>query len=502
MPKRWIAICIIAVSAIGASIEAWNVTRPLIGISPDSVVYMASARNIVAGRGISMPAANGQNVPMTHFPPGYPLALASAGYFFQHNLFSTARALNILLFGLNVALLIGWVYKRTQILSLTAFAAVINLSAIDFLRVYSMAWSEPLFLFFTFAGLFFLDLYLERPAPMRLGLAALFSAAAVLTRYAGIASVVSGVALLLIGTGRSRRQKIIDAAVFGVFAGMPIALWLLRNLILTHDATTRKLVFHPVMDQIRAAICSTMSLWLFQGSVMPSVAFGISVGLAVLLVLLWQRYKRMSFFAPPLLTPLIFSASYALLLAVIILFFEAQLLVPDEYDRILCPLHIAVGLTTLTALSMCAWPLILRRLGMVGAIVMGLFFSFAGVTHIRALSQDGQQFSSVQWRTSPLIEYVRHLSPDMHVYTNGRMPIYLYADRSCFEIPPKTLLSTLEPNPNYQKTMARIQAEVEAGIAVVVCFSIENLPQFPSLQEWETRLHRKPRTMPDGVIFA
>ena len=90
----------------------------------------------------------------------------------------------------------------------------------------------------------------------------------------------------------------------------------------------------------------------------------------------------------------------------------------------------------------------------------------------------------------------------MHVYTNGRMPIYLYANRPCYEIPPKTLLSSLEPNLDYQKSMDRIAVEVGRGTAVVVDFSIEDLPQFPSRAEWQTLLRRAPVETSDGTIFS
>ena len=113
---------------------------------------------------------------------------------------------------------------------------------------------------------------------------------------------------------------------------------------------------------------------------------------------------------------------------------------------------------------------------------------------VNAYSQDGQQFASIGWQTSSTIEYVRHLAPTLHVYTNGRMPIYLYANRPCYEIPPKTLLSSMQPNaPDYQRSMERIALEVRLGKAVVVDFTIEDLPQFPSQAEWETLLLKKYR---------
>jgi len=460
---------------IAAGIVGAVITRPGIGVSPDSIVYMAAAQSITEGHGITMPAANGQDVPLTHFPPGYPLALAFTAFFFAHHFLLAAKALNILLFGANTALVAGWVYRRTRRLSLAAFSLVISIFALDFLRIYSMAWSEPLFLFLTFGGLLFLDFYIEVPSPLvgegkgLLLLAALFSAAAVLTRYAGIAGICAGLLAVFFCQKKRLRQKLKESTLFGFVAGLPIALWLWRNFLLTHDATTRKFVFHPVLGQIRLAAQSTLSLWLFQGQL--PIAWTSWVGTVIVLVFgfLWLRYKKPSL-SPHFLLPLLFLLSYTILMVAIILFVEAQLLVPDEYDRILCPLHVVFLIAFLAAVPEGVWPRIVRNVFGLTAIGASFFFVYASAGTISEFAQEGQQFANTSWKTSPTLEVVRHIAPTMHVYTNGRMPIYLYLHRPCFEIPPKVLLSSLQPNPDYQKVMKKIAEEVRQGIAVVVDF--------------------------------
>src|SRR5687768_2666146 len=71
------------------------------GVSPDSVLYIDAARNLLAGKGL---VALG--IPLSHYPPGYPAVLALGGLAGIEPL-AGARLLNALLFGLN-AMLIGW----------------------------------------------------------------------------------------------------------------------------------------------------------------------------------------------------------------------------------------------------------------------------------------------------------------------------------------------------------------------------------------------------------
>ncbi len=79
-----------------------------LGLSDDSIGYIAGARSIMAGHGYreAWLASNG---PVTHFPPGFPSVLAFIGLFGLDPL-RGSRFLNALLFGLNTGLLgiLGW----------------------------------------------------------------------------------------------------------------------------------------------------------------------------------------------------------------------------------------------------------------------------------------------------------------------------------------------------------------------------------------------------------
>ncbi|OUC07239.1 hypothetical protein RY27_16060, partial [Litorilinea aerophila] len=67
---------VLALAGAGAVLyaTAWG-----LGASPDSAAYIGVARNLLAGRGLGVPFGQTADVPLTHFPPLYSLALALVG---------------------------------------------------------------------------------------------------------------------------------------------------------------------------------------------------------------------------------------------------------------------------------------------------------------------------------------------------------------------------------------------------------------------------------------
>ena len=83
------------------------------GVSPDSTVYIATAKSPLAGKGFY---SGGRA--MTHFAPVYPLLLAAAGAF-DNNILHASRLLGAFFFGANTVLIAFAIYMYTE-RSLTA----------------------------------------------------------------------------------------------------------------------------------------------------------------------------------------------------------------------------------------------------------------------------------------------------------------------------------------------------------------------------------------------
>ena len=94
------ALALITFSGICAAALMFWITARGPGVSPDSVIYIETARSLLAGNGFS---AEGK--PMTHYPPVYPLLLAVVGLFNHGDVVHAGRLIGALLFGVNLALL-------------------------------------------------------------------------------------------------------------------------------------------------------------------------------------------------------------------------------------------------------------------------------------------------------------------------------------------------------------------------------------------------------------
>ena len=95
-----------------------------LGLSDDSIAYIAGARSLLAGHGYRE-AWLVSNNPITHFPPGFSSALALIGLFGLDPL-RGVRFLNALLFGFSTTLLgiLGWRMTKSLVAGLVLAALV------------------------------------------------------------------------------------------------------------------------------------------------------------------------------------------------------------------------------------------------------------------------------------------------------------------------------------------------------------------------------------------
>src|SRR5215213_8834060 len=168
-----------------------------LGLSDDSIAYIAGARSMAAGDGYRE-AWLASNQPVTHFPPAFSSVLALFGLLGADPL-RAARWVNALLFGLNAALLgiLGW--RMTPSLTAGVVLAALFVTSGELFSVHAVAMSEPLFIFLSLLAFWMFDLYFERDHHWWwLVACGIFVGVAYLTRYAGLALVATFVVALFV----------------------------------------------------------------------------------------------------------------------------------------------------------------------------------------------------------------------------------------------------------------------------------------------------------------
>ena len=192
----------------------------------DSVNYLGVARNLLAGAGF----LNFDGSFYDLWAPLYPAALAAAtlGIFDPSQV---AGPLNALCFGLTLFVGGRFLVRRLGSPFLRVWAPVVLALSLPLGEMAWWALSEPLFILLTTLALVRADGYLENRRTSSLLGAAAFTALAWQTRYLGIALAAAVGLLLLLFPGVPFRRRMRPAALFGLVAGLPMALWLLRNLL-------------------------------------------------------------------------------------------------------------------------------------------------------------------------------------------------------------------------------------------------------------------------------
>lgn len=153
----WIAVALVLAGAIASALLYFSM--PLgPGVSPDSTIYIGTAKSLIAGDGFWV-----RGEPMTHYPPAYPLLLAAISPL-NSDMLQSARILHALLYAANLMLFGLSIYICTKgSRTATACAILVFLTSKSFFSTHSMAWSEAPFLTFALICMICVSLYLPPP---------------------------------------------------------------------------------------------------------------------------------------------------------------------------------------------------------------------------------------------------------------------------------------------------------------------------------------------------
>jgi len=513
--SRLFSFALVSLS-LAAGWTVWYATPAGLGLTNDSAAYIGGARSILAGTGYSDIWLDSNLEPITHYPPLLSLTLSGIGLLTGLDPYRAARALNILLFAANTALmgLLGLRMTKSQAASMGL--AVLFVTNADLLRIHAQVLSEPLFIFFSLLAFLAFDVSLERcsscnPAPGApksgnrslitdnrllksdswLLLTGFLIGLAVLTRYSGLALIATVLAAIFLLSTQSRLRRILFFLA-GVIP--PITTWFIRNSRLADSATNRIFHFNPIeVSNIRTGLWNAadflspapaMAEWLFQSGLLSIVLALFGLGLfAWLITKSWRLlFQFQNNPIAPSPHPLVFTTAlylFGYLGAVLfsMSFFDAS---TKFQPRILSPLYIswmillANGLHSLSKTENRA--LFHVPLALTAAIfILSLStFKFAqSLTELREM--DGLGYASWRWRQAEVLAYLRRLPPEIAIYTNSPPAVYHVTGRASRVIPtPVNPVSGL-PRSEYDQSLAEMRAELLAGHAVLVLFDVSGI---------------------------
>lgn len=493
-------LAILALALLGFSAVTYA-TRYGIGASPDSVVYIGTASNLQAGKGLTVPSGGLSDQPLTQYPPFYPLVLAGFSLLGGEP-YLAARWLAALIYAMNI-LLVGIILYRLlpEARWVAGLGSAAMLLAPAMLEIHVMAWTEPLFILLGLSSLAALAIYLHTPRAAWLIFAALLSGLALLTRYAGAAYLSAGLLGLLVLPHSAIRKRMVPALVYAAIGVLPTLVVLVNNRLSAGTATNRSLGFHPVSRSQSWQGLTTLSSWLGLPAGLPTWLHLILLAAAggALLLVLWkvtqaiqatnsQSPQRQSM--PQLILLLIlFVLIYGGFLLASITFVDAN--TPLD-NRILAPVFTAmiiIGFYTLgKATTLTAYPAPVRWGGL---LVIGLLLVVYASQSLPALNnyrQEGIGLSSSVWRTSTLLAEVETLPSAVAVYSNLPDAVYLLTGHRAVRLPRAFELSNQQANPDFEAEIADMGTQIRAGNAVIVFFDQAGRLENPSEADLAARL--------------
>ncbi len=435
------------------------------GVSPDSVVYLAVAENLLEGRG----ATHYTGEPRTLQPPLYSAVLAVLAAGEGARLEGAARVLNAALFGLILMMTGRLAYRFTRSWPMAwACAAVIAVTR-PLQDAAVMAWSEPLFIFLTLLFLWGLDVYSRAPSNRLVLFLALIAAAATLTRYIGVTLIGTGVIGLFLLADGSLKRRVLQSVFFAIPATAPLLVWWIRNYSLSGTFMGQVLPSQTSFTQNLLLFGEALWASVFPLGVVSRIPSALTGGLCALIILgyalaLGRRVLRAPYkLAGAQHVAAIFAGLYSALLV-----YTSTTTLYDAINvRLISPMFVPAVLWVGLLVHEHSFGR-MRRLvtvSVIGLCVVALSVSALFIARYVQAGVPG--YNHERWREGDLVaQLLAGDGPDAEVlYTNDPGALYYFAGRSAVPVPHRESLDPDQPVRDAQDWVGR-WPEQDGGLLV------------------------------------
>ena len=443
----------------------------------DSVFFLSTALNFLAGEGWQ----DFEDRPTVHWPPLFPLLLVAGGWVGIEPL-EAGRWINATAFGLTILAAGCWLRSnlRSRWLTLTATAIIAASRPLSDLA--STIKTEPLFFLFMLLALMQLAAFLNRRTDAPLWWAAVFTALAALTRYAGVVLIGTGVLVLLVRRAPPLTTRLKHTLVFGAVSSIPLAGVLTRNWAVSGLLTGPRTESGASLFDALSRVADAFRGWAIPPNAPDGLGYLLSMaaGLVILAagaVVVWSGRsvgrggKSPSFGLGPALPFGVFAVAYLVFMVTIVplVILNVLLLVSRYLLPIYVPLLLAgvFLLDRLLSIKAAGWMAAIRY-GLASLVVLAALahLCFSARANLRRTAQayvTGYQYglnNAARFQHSETLKYIRDNPIEGRIYSN-RGAIAWFWDRTA-------ALRKLRTYRIITHKMGR--AEIEAG-AHIVCLN-------------------------------
>ncbi|HVN53543.1 MAG TPA: glycosyltransferase family 39 protein [Anaerolineaceae bacterium] len=401
---------------------------------------------------------SGMFKPLVHYPPLYPLLLSVFG-FFRIDLLSGARWLDILLFiGLILSLFISVLSLTRSVIPALSIAGLAAVSPV-MLELYTGAMSDPLALTLGTGSLLSVLLYIERQRKHWLWLGAALSGMGLLTRYIGVAYVLTGILALLVLDAVPWKNRIKNCLIYAGVSACIMGIWLAWTYFQTNTLGNRSFSVVADLQKAERSLVGTYGeiFWSWLPfipdrieaikltKVITSVALlAMILSMQLIGLFLYRRSHKQPGSLPAGLRMAFLSDLFLLVYLTVltgsVLF---TLPGPDVNNRMLAPVLLSLFIAVIGSLFAILELQISGSQG-VGLITKALFVIAAGMVVLDYLPktlnlaetwhQDPVGYNHSTWRNSATIATVKRLPKNIPLISNNSAVLLFQTGRAAYDI--------------------------------------------------------------------
>ena len=458
-----------------------HLTRNGAGASGDSAWYIMGAQNLLSGNGFSRFSGGGELRAITQFPPALSVALAGLTEVGMAT-FTAARIFNTVLFGVNLLLTAILIYKVSRSGWAMMLGTLLVLTSSQQIEIHSWIVAEPLYIFLSLIVAHLIALGISSSSRRLLGLAGVFVAVAILTRYVGFTLMAAGaLGILLLGQMKAN-WRLGSSGLFVVLGLMPVLWWVATSISDGGSIANRQLLFHSINPDLMRAYQAEVVSWVF-GQQLPLpwrprailVVLIASIGPVYFLVsrirsggLGRPRGDAYSEVLPWFLGT--YLLAYAGVLTVNSLFLDAGT-PPDTAARYMAPAYVALIIFSTVTTTELVRQVRKTKLPATFAISLGLLLISLNFNQsIDLLGDPGLSLGYVMLRSSEpeLVKALGELDLDVPIISNNPETVFILTERPAYILPIRVDPQTQIERSDYQQNIDAHRRRLESGAVVVI----------------------------------
>ncbi len=411
---------------------------PKIGLSPDSIVYLSTARNLFAHGNFH--SFDGEW--LTDFPSGYPIFLSLLMLLTRIDLISSGLVVNGLLFGLLNVICLQQAKNSGLPYYLKWLYSVLILFSVALLQIYGMLWSETLFIFCIAVFLVIAQGYGgSHKLKFLIGMAVV-SGFICIVRYIGITVLFTGVFLILMDRDLAFRKRLKHLFLYSSIGGSFLLINLIANRAHSTSVVGERVATESSILHHFSRFGETLNDWFPMIGLPAFIYLILGIGfIAAALAGLWYLRKAGKDMYNWFHLGLLFTVIYSLCLLVL-----STVTVFDQIDnRLLSPLYIPA----LGAIIKAAQGVVLRYEGNIVRIIALSLIVIVGITGFQRLYKfivspelvkaDKYRYDFEDFQLSPTIAFIRvHpllFSANKNVYSNAGDLLYMFGSPNILGLP-------------------------------------------------------------------